>query len=73
MEEQEKDQAAAYIKLHEDVRKLILDTVVQELQEQPYGMLSSLVQTTAAHHAKSIVDREIQNYRIVYRGGTASY
>ena len=69
----EKDQAAAYLKLQDDVRQLIVDTVVQELQAQPYGVLSLTLQTLAANHAKTIMDREIQNYRIVYRGSTANY
>lgn len=63
----------AYIKLHEDVKQLILNTVCEELQRNQYGALSSLVQTIAAGHAKAIIDREIQNYRIVYRGNTAGY
>lgn len=73
MRDEELNQAAAYLKLHEDVRHLILTTVVEELQRNQYGALSSLIQTIAAGHAKTIIDREIQNYRIVYRGNTASY
>lgn len=73
MTEEEKNNAAAYVKLHEDVKQLILTTVVEELQRNQYGTLSSLIQTIAAGHAKTIIDREIQNYRIVYRGNTASY
>ena len=37
----EKDQAAAYIKLHEDVKKLIMDTVLEEIQR--YGVLTTEV------------------------------
>ncbi len=37
----EKDQAAAYIKLHEDVKKLIIDTVLEEIQR--YGALTTEV------------------------------
>ena len=37
MTEDEKNQAAAYVKLHEDVRQLIVDTVNKELQN--YGSL----------------------------------
>ena len=37
----EKDQAAAYIKLHEDVKKLIVDTVLEEIQR--YGVLTTEV------------------------------
>jgi hypothetical protein len=37
----EKDQAAAYIKLHEDVKKLIIDTVLEEIQR--YGVLTTEV------------------------------
>lgn len=36
-EVKDEEQAAAYIKLHEDVRQLIVDTVLKELQN--YGSL----------------------------------
>lgn len=36
-EVKDEEQAAAYIKLHEDVRQLIVDTVAKELQN--YGSL----------------------------------
>ena len=35
--------ADAYVKLHEDVRDLILDTVVRELQANPYGPLATSI------------------------------
>ena len=73
MTEEEKNQAAAYIKLQDDVKELILGTVVRELQTNPYGVLSMLIQSISANNAKTIIDREVQNYRIVYRGNTASY
>ena len=41
MTEEEKNAAAAYIKLHEDVKKLILDTVLEEIQR--YGVLTTEV------------------------------
>jgi hypothetical protein len=37
MTEDEKNQAAAYIKLHDDARQLIVDTIAKELQN--YGSL----------------------------------
>ena len=73
MRDEEVNQAAAYIKLHEDVKSLILATVLEELRMNPYGQVASQVGQIAANYAKSIVDREIQNYRIVYKGTSASY
>ena len=73
MTEEEKINAAAYMKLQLDVRQLILDTVITELQANPYGVLSMTLQNVAANHARTIMDREIQNYRIMYRGSTANY
>lgn len=41
MTEEDKNAAAAYIKLHEDVKKLIIDTVLEEIQR--YGVLTTEV------------------------------
>lgn len=72
MEEQEKDQAAAYIKLHEDVRKLILDIVMQELADRPYDHFASTLSTHVARHAlPHALREELGNYRIVRKGETA--
>jgi hypothetical protein len=73
MRDEELNQAAAYLKLHEDVRHLILTTVVEELRMNPYGMLAAEVGRIASNYSKGVIDREIQNYRIVYKGNTASY
>lgn len=64
--------ADAYVKLHEDVRNLILDTVKEELQANPYGPLAMDIARICQSYAKPIMDREIQNYRIVYRGTSAN-
>lgn len=73
MTDEEKDAASAYLKLHEDVKALILTTIKEEFQRNPYGPLAMEIGQIASGYAKMILDREIQNYRIVYRGNTASY
>lgn len=44
MTEEEKDNAAAYMKLQDDVRQLIIDTVYKELNNYG-GMLHSQIKT----------------------------
>lgn len=73
MREEELNQAAAYIKLHEDVKQLILGTVLEELRMNPYGMMANELGRIAGNYARNIMDREIQNYRVVYKGNTANY
>ena len=73
----EEDQAAAYLKLQEDTKALILDTVEQELRHNPWGTFASRFRQIAVdvtrNESRTIMDREIQNYRIVYKGTTANY
>ena len=69
--------AAAYMKLQEDVKALILETVRMELMNNPHGLLGTQIRhmalTSIQNDARAILDREIQSYRIVYRGTTAAY
>lgn len=73
----EKDQAAAYLKLQDDVKALILEAVEQELRTNPWGTFASYIRQIAVdvtrNESRTIMDREIQNYRIVYKGTTANY
>jgi hypothetical protein len=39
----EKDQAAAYLKLQDDVKQLIVDTVLEEMRLHMYGPLVSQI------------------------------
>ena len=73
MTDEEKNAAAAYIKLHEDVRQLVLTIVTKELTERPYDSFASLL---GSHIARMITEQglirnELHNYRIVYKGTTA--
>lgn len=65
--------ADAYIKLHEDVKTLILETVIHDIQANPYGQLATLLMQMVSRNARQIMDQEVQNYRIVYRGNTANF
>ena len=72
MTDEEKNAAAAYIKLHDDVRKLILDVVRNELTYNPHSEFSTHVSTFLRNY---VIDHELRaqmgNYRIVYKGTTA--
>jgi hypothetical protein len=69
--------AAAYMKLQDDVKKLIVDTVMEEIARNPWGSLATHIRNIAVdvtrNNSREIIDREIQNYRIVYKGNTANY
>lgn len=73
MTDEEKNAAAAYIKLQDDVKKLILDVVRNELRYNPHGEFSMHVSTFVSNY---VIDHELRsqmnNYRIVYKGTTAS-
>lgn len=74
MTDEDKNTAAAYIKLHDDVRKLILDVVQNELAHNPHGEFSTHISAFMREH---VINHELRtqmnNYRIVYKGTTAQY
>ena len=51
MTEDEKNQAAAYIKLHDDVRQLIVDTINKELQNYSSSVYSA-IRAHTMHHSE---------------------
>ena len=61
--------ADAYVKLHEDVRRLILETVIQELRQNPWSELATTLRGVVANE----MGQQMSNYRIVARGNTAGY
>jgi hypothetical protein len=69
MENQETYVADAYLKLHEDVRKLILDTVTAELRRDPWGEFGMAVRGMISIE----MDRRMTDYRLAPRGTMASY
>jgi hypothetical protein len=69
MENQDTYAADAYIKLHEDVKKLILNTVTAELRRDPWGEFGMAVRGMISTE----MNTHMQNYRIVQRGTMASY
>jgi hypothetical protein len=64
-----KNAAAAYMKLQDDVKLMILETVAHELQTDTYGTLSSQIRQLVRNEIRN----ELQNYRITYQGTTANY
>ena len=73
MTDEEKNAAAAYIKLQDDVKKLILDVVRNELMGNPHSEFSTNLAWFVRNY---VIDHELRsqmnNYRIVYKGTTAS-
>lgn len=69
MENQDTYATDAYIKLHEDVRRLILDTVITELRRDPWGEFGMTVRGMI----NTEMNQQMPNYRIVARGSTAGY
>lgn len=68
MDQDDQDQAAAYVKLHEDVHNLILNTIYVELSQKPHGLLANYVK----HIVNEQIRTEIQSYRMTYKGCVAS-
>ena len=50
MTDEEKDSAAAYLKLHDDVKQLIIDTVYKELQNYSSPMHTTVKANTIYSH-----------------------
>lgn len=73
MTEEDKNAAAAYLKLQDDVRKLVVDLVVHELRYHVNGELCSAIANAITPYSRMLIDREINNYRITYRGTTANF
>jgi hypothetical protein len=66
-EDEEKQAAEAYIKLHDDVRQLIVDTIYEELQN--YGsVLHAHIKTTTLYspefetRVKDVVRNQMNKY-----------
>lgn len=70
---EEENQAAAFVKLHEDVRALVVKAVIEELAANPYGALSGMLKTLVSQEMSLHLQTQMQSYRIVQRGTTASY
>ena len=67
MTEEEKNQAAAYIKLQDDVKQLIVDTIHKELQTYGSTLQTQIQINTINTHAfkeqvKSIVRDQMTKY-----------
>jgi hypothetical protein len=73
MTDEEKNAAAAYIKLQFDVKKLILEAIAKEVTENPSGEFSTkLIWFVRSYVVEPEMKSQMGNYRIVYKGTTAS-
>lgn len=73
MTEEDKNAAAAYLKLQDDVRTLILQTVMIEINTRPGGEFASALSGWVANYVlpQALPHYLSQNYRIVHKGHTA--
>jgi hypothetical protein len=68
MAEEEKNQAAAYVKLHEDVKDLILTTILDEMQLNPQGPFANYMRNhilfcvEAEQKIKDVVRNQMNKY-----------
>jgi hypothetical protein len=69
MSEEEKAAAAAYVKLHENVEKLILDIVQAEIKVNFYGAFGGQLKT----FIQTIINEEMRNFRVGRVGQTLPY
>ena len=68
MTDEEKDQAAAYLKLQDNVHALIVAAIYGELVGNPTGMLPNLLRIKIEER----VQEEMRNYRVTKIGHTAN-
>ena len=79
MEVTEKDQAAAYLKLQDDVKELILSTVLEALVTNPSGELAGRILFMADKHLRDLYlpnlvrKDDLQNLRLTPRGQVAPW
>jgi hypothetical protein len=69
MTDEEKQQTEAYIKLQDNVQKLVISAVYDELVANPYGMLANHIRMIL----QSTINDEMKQYRITRTGQTAQY
>ncbi len=73
MSEEEKNQAAAFLKLHEDVKKLILEAVLYEIRTMPHGEFTTELRHMIDRRLSETLNTQMSNYRIAYRGTATPY
>ena len=69
MTDEEKDQAAVYLKLQENVQALVLNVITNELITNPMGTLAQQI----AYIARHTIQNEMKQYRITKAGDYAQY
>jgi hypothetical protein len=67
MTEDEKNQAAAYIKLHEDVRQLVKESLIQILMQYDHDLVKIIQDVTLGNpsfdiRVKQVITNQMQKY-----------
>jgi len=68
MTEEEQRAAEAYLKLHENVREVVLSHVLQEVKNHPHSELASAIRW----HIAMTLQEELKNFRVTRVGQTAT-
>ena len=69
MTDEEEEQAAAYLKLHDNVNGLIIKAITNELITNPSGTLAMQIGYIAKHN----MQEDLRQYRVVKVGTIANY
>ena len=67
MTEEEKQQAVAYLKLQEDVKQLIIDTIYKELQNYGSPLHSHITTATLSNYSteqriKDVIKKQMEKF-----------
>ena len=60
--------AMTYLRMEKDVKELIVDTVLKELKENPYGPLAMYFKSLIQMDAKNIIRNALPEVRVAFRG-----
>ena len=60
--------AVTYLRMEKDVKQLILDTVMEELEREPYGVFAQSIKTLVQYDAKNIIRQALPELRLAFRG-----
>lgn len=73
MTEDERNAAAAFIKLQDDVEVMILGVVIAELTKAPYGPFAAAIAAAMTMQIDNRIHEKMQRMRVGYAGQQLPY